>query len=435
MKKLKVVVSVLLLFGVLVFAGCGSVGNVNTPNGKQGAAPKKQTETFAFSSIVNTDLSKLKYEKIPLPQGCKAIGYVSSFDNFVVFSAGSDKPAAKYAPCLTFIENLYLLDASSKVPKKIATIDKNFVQIDWVGIDSNWIVYREKKYIGSIPQRVWAINRTNGKKHIVFDEERSPANFTVEMPPPVYDFYLSGNYLICFGYSTVLEKGNKNLINSVKLIDMNSGKSKTIFKKVSDWNNKEYVYSVSANVRYLVFNYLWEGKQSIYLYDFSTGRIKDLLTASLVKKPENAGYCSKSFVLADNANYFSAPVILTENDRLIFVVSNSASSSQAELVIAPLSDVSKKSVLQSKISLIGTSFPPHTPGKYIAWTGWTNDYKGILKVFDSETHVLTNVRDITGDLDFVNDSEIIISSIYCDANASNSVRPCLIIINLKENGI
>jgi hypothetical protein len=151
-RLIKIFVVILTLSVLLVLSGCSKTASTNP------ATSNEQNQTIDPSNQVNSnipalvrekktiELTNIKFEEVPLPNDCKTIGWIDTSDNFVLFSGGTGKPSSSTPPCLTYIERLYSYDIETKKFKTIAEIDKGFVQIDWVGADKNWIVYREIAY-------------------------------------------------------------------------------------------------------------------------------------------------------------------------------------------------------------------------------------------------------------------------------------------------
>ncbi len=427
MKKIKnVLLTMLVLAALIVLPACNTTG-------KKGENPVKNRSDFVTNEITFANaptivksektlyMKDLHYETIKLPEECASTAWIVASGNSVFFSGGSDKPSSAYPPCLTYIEYLFEYNTETKKITTIAKIDKGFVQIDWVGADKKWIVYREVAIEYGGPVRIYAINRENHLKKLVFESKSS------KTPENTFNPNIYQNYLILPQSVFKATKRDKNgeiedglFTNSIKIIDLSSGASKVIFSKVSPLKLGGAIFSTTVNSSYLAFNYAEGGEQTIYLYDFNKGMLKKLLSVPLKSDP----FGSK--------NYLTSVVQLTEDNNIIFECPETKQNAVFGTVIAPIENIKHMQLLFKNIPDYYITWPQHEPGNYIA----LDNRKESFMVINRNSGTLTKIRDLGGSFDFIGDSKIISEHSFLAESKGRDIRTeVMILLDLKRNGL
>ena len=427
MKKIKnVLLTMLVLTALIALPACNTTG-------KKGENPVKNPSdlvaneiTFANApTIVKSEktlyMKDLHYETIKLPEECTSTAWIVASGNSVFFSGGSDKPSSAYPPCLTYIEYLFEYSTETKKITTIAKIDKGFVQIDWVGADKKWIVYREVASEYGGPVRIYAINRENHLKKLVFESKSS------KTPENTFNPNIWQNYLILPQSVFKATKRDKNgeiedglFTDSIKIIDLSSGASRVIFSKVSPLKLGGAIFSTTVNSSYLAFNYAEGGEQTIYLYDFNKGLLKKLLSVPLKSDP----FGSK--------NYLTSVVQLTEDNNIIFECPETKQNAVFGTVIAPIENIKHMQLLFKNIPDYYITWPQHEPGNYIA----LDNRKESFMVINRNSGTLTKIRDLGGSFDFIGDSKIISEHSFLTESKGRDIRTeVMILLDLKRNGL
>lgn len=423
--KLKKFFLIVIIATLLISSGCSNIHEkVNNKNSKENYISQNENNTIYEPIIKNKNIAYLdnfKYKTIELPSSCNTIGSLVVSGNFVFFTGGSNKPASSSPPCLTYIEKLFSYNIKSGEITNIAQINNGFAQIDWVDANKDWIVYREINSEYGGPVRICAINRNNGHKKIVIDNDKGKCTGITSQH--LYNLNLYGNFLVVPDFSLKVTKRDKNgkikegmIDNSISIVDLLTNKRDVIFSKSSPINMSGAIFSTSVNSSYLVFNYAEGGLQTIYLYDFNKKVLKKLLNVALESDPQGS-----------NKNYLMSTVVLTEDNNIIYSCPADKENSDFETVIAPISDIHKVKRLFRNTPDYYLMWPRHEPKNYIAWV---NRKKGLM-VLNKNSETLTTIRDVGGVFDFVDDDKIV-SEYSTVVHSSRGDVPAinLILINL-----
>ncbi len=370
-KLSKVLITMVVITMLVVFSGC----NNKTNTASQNRASSNQSEA-QIASLVKckkpVNLDALKYDEVAIPEDYPSVAGIAVSGDTLFFCSGSDKPSKSTAPCLTYIEKLFSYNLKTKELKTVATIDKGFVQIDWVNADNDWVVYREVRNEYGGPVRIYAINRKSNAKTLVY-EEKGCTNCKGVSSSHTFNLDLWGDFLVMPQVSFDATKKNKNgevedgiFHNSIKLLNLKTGKTKVIFSKASPLSLSGAIFSVSVNSSHLIFNYAEGGKQSIYIYSFDGGSLKDILNVPLRKDASG-----------DN-NYIMDKVLLTEDDCVIFDYPVNLQKNTFLKVIAPIENIKEMKSLPIKAPYYYLTFPQIELKDYIVWANRKSDTLYIL---------------------------------------------------------
>jgi len=428
-KQMKIFLTIFTLSILLFMSGCSKTASTNPATGNE------QNQTINPSNQVNSnipalvrekktiELTNIKFEEVPLPNDCKTIGWIDTSDNFVLFSGGTGKPSSSTPPCLTYIERLYSYDIETKKFKTIAEIDKGFVQIDWVGADKNWIVYREIAYEFGGPERIYVIDRNNNTKRVVFEKNECASCEGVSSSHP-FNVSLWNDYLILPQFSFEPTKRDKDgkitdglFHNSIKIINLKTNESKEIFDKSSSLSQSGAIFSTSVNSDYLVFNYAEGGKQTIYAYSLNNDAPKEIIEVPLMSD------------LTGSNNFFTTHVLLTEDNQIIFDYPKDAKSNLFSTVIAPIENINLMKSLFDTIPSSYIMWPKFESKDYIVWS---NRQESTLNIINRNSGVLTSINSVVGSAGWINSDEIVLD--YGKPVNNNFIEE-LLFIKLSENGL
>ncbi len=367
----KVLIAIVVISMLVVFSGC----NNKTNPASQNRTSSDQSEAQIASLVKckeSLNLDALKYDEIAIPKDYPSVAGIAVSGDTLFFCSGSDKPSKSTAPCLTYIENLFSYNLKTKELKTVATVDKGFVQIDWVSADNNWVVYREIRDEYGGPVRIYAINRKSNAKTLVY-EEKGCTNCKGVTSSHTFNLNLWKDFLIVPQVSFKATKKNKSgeveegiFHNSIKLLNLKTGKTKVIFSKTSPLSLSGAIFSVSVNSSHLVFNYAEGGKQSIYVYSFDSGSLKDILDVSLRKDASGSN------------NYLVDRVLLTEDDFAIFDYPVNLQKNAFLKVIAPIGNIKEMKSLPITSPYYYLTFPQIESKDYIVWANRKSDTLYIL---------------------------------------------------------
>jgi hypothetical protein len=421
-KQMKIFLTIFTLSILLFMSGCSKTANTNLPTGNE------QNQTINPSNPVNSniptlvkekktiELANVKFEEVSLPSDCKTIGWIDTSDNFVFFTGGTDKPSKSTPPCLNYIERLYSYDIEAKKIQTIAEIDKGFVQIDWVGANKNWIVYREIAYEFGGPERIYVIDRNNNTKRVVFEKN--------ECASCVSFLNLWNDYLVFTQSSLEPTKRDQNgkitdglFYNSIKIINLKTNESKEIFNKSSSFSLHGAIFSTSVNSDYLVFNYAEGGKQTIYAYSLNNDAPKEIIEVPLMSDSTGSN------------NFLTTHVLLTEDNQIIFDYPKDAKSNLFSTVIAPIENINLMKSLFDTIPSSYIMWPKFESKDYIVWS---NRQEATLNILNRNSGVLTSINGVGGSAGWINSDEIVLD--YGKPVNDNVIEE-LLFIKLSENGL
>jgi len=398
MRKVNRVLVVILVISIFItLSGCNKVANTspgtNLPNTSNANIPA------LVKSNKTVELSSLKYEEINLPKDYQSVGWLACSNDFVFFSSGTDKPSKSNPPCLTYIEKLFSYNVKTKALKNIAEIDKGFVQIDWVGANDNWIVYREIKDEYGGPERIYAINRSDNKVKLVF-ENIECTNCEGVTSQHVFNLNLWNDYLVLPRFSFEPTKRDQNgkitdglFYNSIKIINLKTNESKEIFNKSSSLSQSGAIFSTSINSNYLVFNYAEGGKQTIYTYSFNSGTLKELLEVPLM-----------SDTIGSN-NFLYTNVLLTEDNYIVFDYPEDLKTDKFLTVIAPIENINQMKSLFKTVPSYYIMWPQYESRDYIAWA---NRQEGTLNIINRNSGCLISINSAAGLVEWVDSKKVIV---------------------------
>ncbi|BAL80192.1 hypothetical protein [Caldisericum exile] len=410
-----------LLVGMAVLFAITGCSNNPQSNNQNNALPNTNQSTVTLQNLVKgneiVNQAKLKYESIDIPKDYPSVASIAVSGSVIFFSSGSDRPSKNTVPCLTYIEKLFSYDYENKVLKTFAEIDNSFVQIDWVNVNDNWIVYREIEEEFDGPVRVYAINRKTNEKKIVYEENGCTDCEGVLRYNSLSSLVLYKDFLAIARYSfepTERDKEGKIIDgvahNSVDLINLNSGNIKTIFKKDSSFKVNGSIMSLTANASYLAFNYAKNGVQDIYVYDYLSDKLTDLLSVPLAKDASGS------------PNYIATKVLLTEDDNIIFDYPIDSNQNKFVKVIAPVSNMQNMKYFTDTTDEFYFTFPQTESKGYVVWLNRHND---TLNVLNRNTGIVKTC--------FVKDP-LALGYIYLRDDMLFGAGKSLIILDLKENG-
>ncbi len=367
----KVLIARVVISMFVVFSGC----NNKTNTASQNKNPSNQSEAQIASLVKckkSVNLDALKYDEVAIPKDYPSVAGIAVSGDTLFFCSGSDKPSKSTAPCLTYIEKLFSYNLKTKELKTVATIDRGFIQIDWVNADNDWVVYREIRDEYGGPVRIYAISRESNAKTLVY-EEKGCTNCKGVSSSHTFNLDLWKDFLVMPQVSFDATKKNKNgevedgiFHNSIKLLNLETGKTKVIFSKASPLSLSGAIFSVSVNSSHLIFNYAEGGKQSIYIYSFDSGNLKDILDVPLRKDASG-----------DN-NYIMDKVLLTEDDCVIFDYPVNLQKNTFLKVIAPIENIKQMKSIPIKSPYYYLTFPQIEPKDYIVWANRKSDTLYIL---------------------------------------------------------
>ena len=370
-KLSKVLIAMVVISMLIVSSGCNNKTNPASQN-KNPSNQSNAQVTSLVKSKESVNLDTLKYDEIATPKDYPSVAGIAVSGDTLFFCSGSDKPSKNTAPCLTYIEKVFSYNLKTKELKTVATVDRGFVQIDWVNADNDWVVYREIRDEYGGPVRIYAINRKSNAKKLVY-EEKGCTNCKGVTSSHTFNLNLWKDFLIMPQVSFDATKKNKSgevedgiFHNSIKLLNLKTGKTKVIFSKASPLSLSGAIFSASVNSSYLIFNYAEGGKQSIYVYSFDSGSLKDILDVPLRKGASG-----------DN-NYIADRVLLTEDDFAIFDYPVSLQKNTFLKVIAPIGNIKQMKSLPIKAPYYYLTFPQTESRDYIVWANRNNDTLYIL---------------------------------------------------------
>ena len=256
-KLSKVLITVVMMSMLVISSGCNNKINPTS----QTENPSNQSEAQITSLIKckeSVNFNTVKYNEIAFPKDYPSVAGIAVSGDTLFFCAGSNKPSKNTAPCLTYIEKVFSYNLKTKKLKTVATVDKGFVRIDWVSADNDWIVYKEVKDEYSGPVRIYAINRENNAKKIVY-EEKGCTNCEGVISSHALNLNIWKDRLIISYVSFNATKKNKSgeiedgiFHNSIKLLNLKTGETKVIFSKASPLSLSGAIFSTGVNSSHLI---------------------------------------------------------------------------------------------------------------------------------------------------------------------------------------
>ncbi len=295
-------------------------------------------------------LNSLAYGEINNPQIASWANGIASMDvykDICVFSAGSLKAASLAPPSLLYVEHLVIYDLAKKQIKSVINIDKGFVQIDWVRINRDWIVWKEIKYESGGPVKIYALNRHTGEKNVIYSFQKQcygslflilKDDFLFVLEQTVHNVRKDSNGNITDGTFT----------SRIIRTDLRSGKEKTIFEKKFSYPGTGGFGYASVNNDYLAFSYETNNKSTVYIYSLKNGKLSVFLHTSEDEYP-----------------------VLSPDNRIIY-------QKNGKTVISPIRNRNDVKVLEGRAVNIVSS------EKYISWI---RPLDGAVTVFNRITGI------------------------------------------------
>ena len=415
-KLSRVLLAIVVMSMLIVSVGC----NNRTNSASQNKKSHDQSEVSIASLVKSKEsvnLDTLRYDEIAIPKDYPSVAGIAVNGNTLFFCSGSDKPSKSTAPCLTYIEKVFSYNLKTKELKTVATVDKGFVQIDWVDADNDWIVYREIRDEYGGPVRIYAINRKSNVKKLVY-EEKGCTNCKGVSSSHTFNLNLWEDFLIMPQVSFDATKKNKSgeiedgiFHNSIKLLNLKTGKTKVIFSKASPLSLSGAIFSVSVNSSHLIFNYAEGGKQSIYVYSFGSGSIKDILDVPLRKDTGGSN------------NYIVDKVLLTEDNFVIFDYPVNLQKNTFLKVIAPIENIKQMKSLPITAPYYYLTFPQTESRDYIAWANRKNN---TLHIVNRNSGCLKTIELGVSHM-WISEDELFI-------DGGSGFKESFIVVDLKKNG-
>lgn len=416
-KLTKVLVVILVISIFITLSGCNKETNTANQNGNS----SNQSNTVVASFVKSTktvELSKLKHDEINPPKDYPSVAGIAVSGNTLFFCSGSDRPSKSTAPCLTYIEKLFSYNIQTKELKTIAEIDKGFIQIDWLNVDEDWLVYREINDEYGGPVRIYAMDRKSNIKRLVY-EERGCTDCEGITSQHLFNLNLWKDFLIIPQFSfEPTKRDERGMIkdgifhNSIKILDLRTNETKTIFDKSAPLASSGAIFSTSVNSSYLAFNYAENGTQSIYVYSFDSGELEDLLDVPLM-----------SDAIGSN-NYLSNRILLTEDNFIVFGYPENLKRDMFLTVIAPIENIKQMKSLSNEVPDYYLTWPQSESKDYIIWA---NRQNSTLYVINRNSGCLETVKLGIGYLWVTGDKLF--------AYGGTGSKESFIVIDLKENGL
>lgn len=402
----------------MVFSGCNS----RTNPASQNENPANQSQSSITSLVKNKEtvnLDTLKYDKVTAPKDYPSVAGIAVNGNTLFFCSGTERPSEKLPPCLTYIEKLFSYNIKTKELKTIAEIDKGFVQIDWVDANEDWIVYREIRNEYGGPVRIYAIDRKNNVKKLVY-EEKGCTDCEGVSSEHSFNFHLRKNSLIICQFSFKPTKRDKSgritdgvFHNSIGILNLKTDETKTIFDRSTPLSSGGDIFSTSVNSSYIAFNNAENGEQTIYVYNFNTNELKDLIKVPLMRDT------------AEKNSFFSTRILLTEDNYLIFSYPKNLQENTFETVIAPINNIKQMKSLFAEVLDYYLTWPQFESKDYIIWANRQND---TLYIINRNSGCLKTMNLGISYLWVTEDKLFAYGGI-------GSQESSFIIIDLKENGL
>jgi len=345
---------------------------------------KKDLEEQLIPKTVS--LSDLKFKEIK--SKFPAIHSVSIYEGKVAFSCGSGKIKPNM-PTSSNINNIIVYDIKSGKIEFSKEIGKNWLMIDDVQMNDNWILFRAIEDLAGVPVECFAINRETGELTKLLQNYKDYNDFIVS------HILLQANYA-----HIALEKSeNGNKITRLIRINLDNGAVQNYFEKES----KPFKVSRLWPLRYdcIAFSAKemaesGEIKQYVYRYSF-TGRSSD------------------SEILPDYIDSYA----LTPDEHIVYFKSG-------KIVVAPLRK-------PDDFEEIGLEI--FNPSILLNDTATSDDYivakldNGDIFVFNRKTKDRIIIKGLN------ETSEIVLNgSKLCVINHPESALDTIIYIDLKENG-